>query len=353
MPAPPAVPVEGIGTRIQAVRKLCGFTLRELARRAHVAPAQISRVERGQRYSSPSVVAGIARALSVNVSVLYGQPYIQMLQRDRLDVLLTPIAAALDDWDVVPEETDPPPRPLPVLEADVRLLGARRQAGLQFELAEALPGLISEVNHATLVHDRQGRDRERAYWLQAELGRAAYVAARRLGFVDLARHALGRMSAAAPHSGDPRQVAIERWDLARLLGDAARHDKGYRLVPQALRDLEDDGATGTRAVRGALYLEASVLARRAGDGGAVTGLLDAAGELAACARSRVCGLARAERGFRDHARSPERASTSEKLSVLRRVRSAGRPRGSFPGLGGALALSGGIVRRCHGAVLRV
>ncbi|RKN05548.1 XRE family transcriptional regulator [Streptomyces radicis] len=280
MPSRPVPAIEGVGSRIEEIRLLRGYSLRELGARAHVSAAQISRIEKGKRYASPSIVAAIARALSVNVSVLHGQPYIHMIQQDQLDGLLSPIASALDDWDIAPGEDDPPPRPLSILEAEVRALDDKREAGQQFELAEALPALISEVNHATLLHDRPGRDRERAYWLQAELGRTTYVATRRLGFVDLARHALGRMSAAAPHSGDPRQVAIERWDRARLLGDGARHDKGYRLVRQALRDLDDDGATGTRAVRGALYLEASVLARRAGAAGAVSDLLGAAGELA-------------------------------------------------------------------------
>ncbi|RKN49880.1 helix-turn-helix domain-containing protein, partial [Streptomyces klenkii] len=241
-----------------------GYTLRELARRAHVSPAQLSRIETGQRYASPAIVAGVARALSVSVSVLYGQPYIHMLQQDQLDALLSPIAGSLDDWDIGPGEGDPPPRPLAVLEAAVSELDGKREAGQQFEVAEALPGLIAEVNATVLLNDRPGRDRERAFWLQAQLGRTAYVATRRLGFIDLARHALGRMAAAAPHSGDPRQVAIERWDRARLLGDATRADKGFRLVHQALRDLDDDRTPATRAVRGALYLEAAVLARRAG-----------------------------------------------------------------------------------------
>ncbi|WP_326597026.1 helix-turn-helix domain-containing protein [Streptomyces sp. NBC_01803] len=280
MRAPTHAPIEGIGTRIQEIRLLRGYTLRELSRRAHVSPAQVSRVESGKRYASVSVVAALARALSVSVSVLYGQPYIHMLKRDQLDALLSPIASSLDDWDIAPDEEDPPPRPLAVLEAEVRSLDAKREAGMQFEVAEALPGLIAEVNATVLFHDRPGRDRERAFWLQAELGRTAYVATRRLGFMDLARHALGRMAAAAPHSGDPRQVAIERWDRARLLGDATRADKGSRLVHQALRDLDDDGTAATRAVRGALYLEASVLARRAGVGHTAADWLGEARELA-------------------------------------------------------------------------
>ncbi|WP_129844025.1 helix-turn-helix transcriptional regulator [Streptomyces sp. RFCAC02] len=281
MPALPADPIEGIGTRIQTVRQLRGLTVRELARRAHVSPAQISRVENGQRYASPSIVASVARALSVSVSVLHGQPYIQMLQQDQLDGLLAPISSALDDWDIPPGTDEPPPRPLAELAVAVRTLEAERAAGAYLDVAQRLPALIAEINYAALLHDTPGtRDSERARWLQAELGRTVYVVARQIGYVDLARHALGRMAAAAPRSGDPRQVAIERWDRSQLMADAARHDRGFALVHQALRDLDDDGSTSARAVRGALYLRAAVLARRSGDDSTAEDWLEEAGELA-------------------------------------------------------------------------
>ncbi|MFR9724444.1 helix-turn-helix domain-containing protein [Streptomyces sp. MS19] len=266
MAVQPATPVEGVGSRIEALRVLRGYSLRELSARAHVSAAQISRVEKGKRYASPTIVAALARALSVSTSVLYGQPYVHMIQRDQLDALLAPIGSALDDWDIPPADDEPPPRALAELAADVRRLSLGRAQARSLDMAGELPALIAEVNAAALLHDRPGADRERAHWLQAELGRTTYVVAHRLGYVDLARHALGRMAAAAPHSGDPRQVAIERWDRARLFADAARHDKGLRLVQQALRDLEDDGTPPTYAVRGALHLQAAVMARHSGDG---------------------------------------------------------------------------------------
>ncbi|RKN46845.1 helix-turn-helix domain-containing protein [Streptomyces hoynatensis] len=280
MPVPSSSARTGIGARIEKMRLLRGYSLRELGARAHVSAAQISRIEKGRRYASPSIVAALARALSVSVSVLHGQPYIRMIQQDRLDALLSPISSALDDWDIPPGADDPPPRALPELARSVRDAETARAAGRYLDVAQTLPALIAEVNYAVLLHDRPGRDKERVRWLQAELGRTVYVVARQIGFVDLARHALGRMAAAAPHSGDPRQVAIERWDRSQLVADAARHDRGFALVHQALKDLSDDREPATQAVRGALYLRAAVLARRSGDESTADDWLQEAGELA-------------------------------------------------------------------------
>jgi transcriptional regulator with XRE-family HTH domain len=255
----------GIGKRIAEVRALRGLSLRELSQRAHVSASMLCRIERGERYASPAVVASVARALSVSVSVLHGQPYIHTLQRDRLDRLITPISAALDDWGIPLRAGDPPPRSLDVLETEVAALEERRARAEFIEIAADLPALIAEANGQALIHDGTSRESERASWLQAELGRTVYVVARQIGYLDLARLALARMAAVAPRSGDPRQVAIERWDRAQLLADAARHDRGLALVEQALRELDDDGDRGTRAVRGALHLKAAILSSRCGD----------------------------------------------------------------------------------------
>ncbi|GHE88488.1 hypothetical protein GCM10018785_64840 [Streptomyces longispororuber] len=216
----------------------------------------------------------------MSVSVLHGQPYIHMLRSDQLDRLVTPISSSLDDWDTPPGADDPQPRSLATLEAEMGRLRERRARAEYIEIAERLPALISEINHRVLLHDQPGHDRERACWLQAEIGRTVYVVSRQIGYLDLARLALSRMAAAAPRSGDPQQVAIERWDRAQLLADAARHDRGVALVRQALRDLDDDGAQATRAVRGALHLKAAILAGRMGDSDAADGWLTAAYEIA-------------------------------------------------------------------------
>jgi transcriptional regulator with XRE-family HTH domain len=279
MPYTDDAPAESVGTRIRELRLIRGYSLRELGQRAHVSTSQLSRVETGDRPPTPAVAAAVARVLGVTLSVLYGQPYVNMLQRDQLDRLIVPIGAALDAWDVPLGEGDPPPRSLAALETDVAALGERRAAAEYIEIAQALPALLAEVN-ARVLTELPGRALERAAWLQAELCRTVYVVSRNIGFMDLARLALARMAVAAPVSGDPRQAAVERWDRAQMLADAARPDRGLLLVKGALRDLDDDGRRATRAVRGALHLKGAILASRNKDVGGTDDMLGAAGEIA-------------------------------------------------------------------------
>lgn len=279
MPHPTRRDTGGIGARIEEVNALRGHSLRELARRANVSPSMLSRIINGHRQASPAIVSAVARALSVSISVLHGQPYIHQLQADQLDQLITPISVALDDWDIPLGEGDPPPRTLTDLQAVVTELEQQRARAEYIEIAHELPALLAEVS-AHVLTQRPGRALEEAAWLQAELCRTVYVVGRQIGFLDLARLALSRMAVAAPQSGDPRQVAIERWDRAQLMADAARHDRGVLLVGQALKDLDDDGTRSTKAVRGALHLKAAILSSRRGDTAGADEWLAAAGEIA-------------------------------------------------------------------------
>ncbi|WP_246495367.1 helix-turn-helix domain-containing protein [Streptomyces zagrosensis] len=244
-------------------RLIRDYSLQELGRRSHVSASQLCRIERGDRYPSEPILAAVARALGVNISVLRGQPYVQALQRDQIDALLTPISAAFDDWDLLPDDA-PPPRSLHSLEADIEALVSLRVAAEFMEIAARLPGLVSEIAITTQLQPA-GHRHERAHALQAEASRTAAIVAYRLGYMDLARLALSRMAVAAPHSGDPRQVAIERYERAQMAADSSRLSRGVTLMRHALRDLDDDGDRVTRAVRGTLQLRAAVLSARDGD----------------------------------------------------------------------------------------
>ncbi|RKN42421.1 helix-turn-helix domain-containing protein [Streptomyces hoynatensis] len=273
-------PTGGIGARVKEFRTIRGFSLTELGRRAHVSTSQLSRIESGARSVSSTVEANIARALGVTVSVLHGLPYIHMLQQDRLDALLTPISSALGSWDIPPE--DVPPRPLGALRAEVERIVRLRLRTHFAEIAEALPPLIVEASALAQAHASPGEHREQAHALQAELARTAAIVAYRLGFIDLARLALSRMAMAAPHSGDPAQVAIERMERSSMThSQASRADRGVALMRVALRDLDDDGTAQTRAVRGALYLRAAQLALQEGNESGAEDWLGQARELAA------------------------------------------------------------------------
>jgi tetratricopeptide (TPR) repeat protein len=226
------------------------------------------------------VLANIARALSLNVAVLHGQPYIHMLQREQLDTLLNPISSALDSWDIPLDEG--PPRTLGRLEAEVKRIVDLRLKTQFGKIAQDLPGLIVETAAVAQNLSAPSHDRERAHAALAELARSAAILAYRLGFMDLARLALSRMAMAAPHSGDPRQVAIERFERSVMThAIQSRADRGAALMRVALRDLDDDGSEATRAVRGSLYLRASSLALQQGDDSGAHDYLGQAEDLAA------------------------------------------------------------------------
>jgi hypothetical protein len=227
----------------------------------------LSMIEKGDRNASEVIVAAVARALHVGVSHLRGQPYREQLQKDQIDQMLEPLGSALDNWDVPPDDMAPAPRPLEELRRDIMLTRVMREQADLGSLASELPGLLGELVHAVQLHDGPGRAREELHWLQAEAARGVWRVAYRIGEMNLARLALSRMSSAASGSGDPRQVAVERWMRAQTSfeGGAAGLDIGLRLLHQALRDLDDDGETGTRAVRGSLFLKGSILASRQGD----------------------------------------------------------------------------------------
>jgi hypothetical protein len=165
------------------------------------------------------------------------------------------------------------------LETEVAALGEQRAAAEYIEIAQKLPALLAEVS-AHVLTERPGYVLERAAWLQAELCRTVSSVGRRLGYLDLARLGLSRMAVAASQSGDPRQVAVERWNRAQSLADAAHPDRAVLLVRQALKDLDDDGGQATRAVRGALHLKGAIVASRSGDASGADDWLGAAEEIA-------------------------------------------------------------------------
>lgn len=279
-----------VGTRIRELRAIRDFSLAELGRRAHVSASLLSMVENGERPASPAVVGAVAGALGVTVSVLHGQPYIHMLRKDQLDAMLSPISSALGSWDIPPDDVRPPT--LDDLADRVAEASRARARGDFGVVAEALPQLITDTASAALEAPA-GAVRERAYYLQAEVARTTAIVAYRLGFMGLARLALSQMAAAAPHSGDPRQVAVERYERAQMThAEGSRPDRGLALVRRALRDLPADGTPETHAVRGSLLLRAAALAAAQRDHTAARDWLGEAEDLASAAADAESGGAR-------------------------------------------------------------
>ncbi len=91
------------GARIKEQRRLARLTQRQLAARLPYSYSYLNQVEcGGARPATAAFVAACARALSIDVTILTGQPYVSELQRDRLAELVRPIRESLDLYDLGP-----------------------------------------------------------------------------------------------------------------------------------------------------------------------------------------------------------------------------------------------------------
>ncbi len=251
------------GARIAAYRRLNRLTQRSLAARANVSHSLLTKVETGARPASQAFLAACARAMSIPVTHLTGQPFIEEHSEDRLAGPLTDLRASLENFDLVLE--DLPVRPLADIRPEVHeMLLARRDAQYSRILGRA-PALIDE-----LVQQSQtltGSEREQAHHLLAQLYRAAADVGYGLGLPDLVSLLLARMEFSASRSGDPYQVATYRYMRAYSTFTTGRHEVGRKTIQVALEDI-DDGVRRKDPVAlcaaGNLRLRASILATRQG-----------------------------------------------------------------------------------------
>ncbi|WP_432095490.1 helix-turn-helix domain-containing protein [Streptomyces sp. bgisy100] len=272
---------EHTGTRIADYRKLRQLTQTALAQRAFLARSTIAKVERGLAPATPSVVAAIARVLQVDVAVLNGQPYLSELRQDHLDRLISPLSEALDLYDLGP---DPHivPRPIALVERDVRTLCSGAAATEYKDIGSRLPGLLGELTTAINLLSSGPEFRRAAtslswcYWV-------AYEFAYRVGYHDLASIALERMGWMAEQAQDPLLLAIRLNKRSSMLLRKGNNrlslqviDRGHNLIEQ----VEDAESVAAVAVSGSLHLASAIAAAQAKDADAVTGYMGLAREMA-------------------------------------------------------------------------
>ncbi len=254
----PDVQDKHTGTRIREFRLIRDYTLAQLSQRSHVSTSQPSRVENGEQPPSPSVLAAVARALGGTLSVLHGQPYVHMLQKEQLDRLLAAISSALDAWDIPPDD-DMPQDSLDAVAGRVSELSRLRAKGEFAQVTEGFPRRSRRPRSPCRPTPRPAR-----HGSARTTSRRRWLGPRPSWRTDSATWTSpGSPSPAWPplrNSGDPRQVAVERYERAVIThAEASRPDRGVALVKQALGDLEEDGDPQASAVRGTLLLRASAL----------------------------------------------------------------------------------------------
>ncbi|WP_327724382.1 helix-turn-helix transcriptional regulator [Streptomyces europaeiscabiei] len=266
---------EHTGARIKTARKRRRLTQRELADLSRVSYSTLTKVEQGHIPASPSVIGALAHALSVPVTELTGQPYLEELQQDQLDGLIQPIREALNLYDLG-GDPDVTPRRLGELAVQAEEMCKLVRATNIKQAAAELPALICE---ATTVAHTDGTTE--AWQTLASSYRTAYDVATKLGFIDLSAIALDRLEWAAQRASDPVLGGMRQYLRALAYLRASDYGTGHRLIHLGMATLEQaDRGLERDVVTGQLHLGAAVLAGRDKDGDAAEGHLAEAGRIA-------------------------------------------------------------------------
>ncbi len=257
--------LDRIGTRVAAIRKVRGWTARELARRASVSYSLLTKVESGAAPASPAFIGAVARALRVDVPRVTGQPYDEPGSRSAaLQDAVGQLRRAVLAHDL-PPALDVPLRPVSELAGDVAGLRPLARKARYVQLAGALPGLITELQAAVAVAG--DADRPVLYaWLAEAYGGVSGLASQ-LGYLDLRALVIERIEQAARLSGDPLRVARTQWSRGASLLGAGAYEQGLALMDRTRAELGQDAGQMNEAqcsVLGSLHLRSAVIAARAG-----------------------------------------------------------------------------------------
>jgi transcriptional regulator with XRE-family HTH domain len=240
-------PMDSVGTRVASLRRRAELSQDEFVHTAQVSAEVLRAVEQGDIPAGASFTAAAATALSVDITVLTGQPYDELVLDPRSD------AAAI-------------PALLEVLRHRLDALVGLRSRARYRELSRELPELL----RALYVHQEAPPPGERVRELLAGLLDDAYSMAQtacyRFGFLDLTARLDDRRARAAAATGDPLRVAAEAFARTRLPLNRGDYDGCVRRINAALRDISDRIDPAALAVRGQLHLRLAVVAARDGRG---------------------------------------------------------------------------------------
>lgn len=251
--------VEHTGQRIARWRKFRGLTQTGLAMKAHVSRSLVAQVETGHKPATPSMVAAVAKALSVDVAKLHGQPFGESHRSgNAVHAAIPAIRRAFSYADIAPD-LGMPPRPLKELASELVILQRLQGATSHQELASRLPAVIEEVT----VHAVES-DKARAWRLLNRADAVAVSLARRLGYNDLAHVGIERAASAAQRADDPYLPHLVNLGRALLLLTTGDWDVALVLMNRAASQVSEDDRPESTSVFGALHLRAAVAAARAG-----------------------------------------------------------------------------------------
>ncbi|MEV0125752.1 helix-turn-helix transcriptional regulator [Streptomyces sp. NPDC050703] len=270
-----ALPEDHTGVRMARLRRERHLTQRAVSELSGIPYSTYTKTEQGVIAPTPHVVAAFARGMNLEVATVIGQPYVDELRADELDILIRPIREALDVYDLG-ADPDVRPRRLEDLKADAEGLLVSVRSGDIKQAASNVAGLIEEGT--TAAHSLNSTEG----WLTlASFYRTAYDVAAKLGFPDLAQLALARVDWAAQRGSDAVLGGLYQYLRALSYLREGKFAIGQRLIVRGLATLEQAEASREReVVAGQIHLGGAVMAGRAHDEAGALSHLTQAEEIA-------------------------------------------------------------------------
>lgn len=243
---------------IALARRARRLTQHELARRAAISVSLLRKIEQGRRPLTPGIRAALTAVLGTIPAGHHAEP-----APGRITVALPLLRDVMDCYDI---PAGPAPRPLPELRRAIATATSWRLASRYAELADLLPGLLSELTTAALTgtgHEQE-QEQEQAYGLLALGYRAADAIADKHGCHDMSARAVELTRWAAARSGDPQLEMMAAYVRAELFFTGPHPQAGLRTLDM-IAGPAPPGRTASRlAMYGALHMRGAVLAARAG-----------------------------------------------------------------------------------------
>lgn len=253
-----ALPQDHTGVRIARLRRERHLTQKALADLSGIPYNTLIKIEQGKLAATPYAVGCLARAMRVEVSTVIGQPYKDDLRADELDLLIAPIRAALDVYDLG-ADPDITARPIRALREEAEGLCAAVRAGEIKRAATEVASLIEETTTAGHTHGSSD-----GWLVLASLYRTSYDVSTKLGYADLAQLSLARMDWAAQRASDAVFGGAYQYFRALTYLREGKYRTGQRLIDLGLRTIGQADASRERdVVTGQLHLGGSVMAGRA------------------------------------------------------------------------------------------
>jgi len=243
-----------VGENIATLRKTRDLSQRALASRANISLSLLQKIEIGDRACRPAVAAAIAAALSVSLSVLYGQPYAEAPDPEKINALRSAVRRHRH-----PAVTDLRAAELP---ADIQRVSRLRAATNYTKLLSELPDVISRA--VAWAHDA---DDPRAWEMLVDAYACAYTIAHRLGYPDLADLIAARQEWAASQTWTPVAQMATAWTESGCFQSAGDYLEGLAVTDRALTIFKTSVTHGIDAIvaAGSLHLRGVTLASRARD----------------------------------------------------------------------------------------